>query len=115
MLATHVAYVSPPAAVPSPLLWGDEAVIRERFDERLWQVATTARTLTFRYPHTSAGTAELFRASYGPTVRAFEALDEDHRARLAADLSDHWARHQRPAAYATEVDAQYLEVIATRR
>ena len=104
----------PPAGVPSPLLWGDETTIRERFDSGLWEVTTTARTLTFRYPHTPAGTAELFRAAYGPTVRTFEAIDEDRRAALAAELTAHWATHHRPGAPMTEVDSEYLEVVATR-
>ena len=115
MLAKHVAAAPPPPGVPSPLLWGDEEAVRRLFDDSLWHVETTLRTLTFRYPHTPAGTAELFRAAYGPTVRTFEALDEDRRASLAAELTAHWAAHQRPAAAATEVDAEYLEVVATRR
>lgn len=115
MLAKHVARVPPPKGIPSPLLWGDSETIRGRFDARLWHVTTTVRTLTFRYPHTPAGTAELFRAAYGPTVRTFEALDEDHRASLAGELADHWTRHHRPSAPMTEVDAEYLEVVATRR
>jgi 2-polyprenyl-3-methyl-5-hydroxy-6-metoxy-1,4-benzoquinol methylase len=115
MLATHVAYVPPPAGLPSPLLWGDESVIRERFDERTWHVTTTVRTLTFRYPHTPAGTAELFRTAYGPTVRAMEALDTERREQLATHLADLWAQHQRPGARRTEVDAEYLEVVAIRR
>jgi SAM-dependent methyltransferase len=115
ILAMHVASVPPPKGVPSPLLWGDEDTIRERFDPSLWDVTTFRRTLTFRYPLSPAGTAELFRAAYGPTVRTFEALDEDRRASFAADLTAHWKRHQRPAAPATEVDSEYLEVVATRR
>ena len=115
MLAIHVAYVPPPTAVPSPLLWGDESVVRERLDERVWSVATMVRTLRFHYPYTPVGTAELFRTAYGPTVRAFEALDEERRELLAAELADHWARHQRSAGATTEVDSEYLEVVATRR
>ena len=67
--------------------------------------------LTFRYPHTPAGTAELFRVAYGPTVRAFAALDEDTRAAFATDLAEHWAWQQRGSDAATEVDAEYLEVV----
>lgn len=44
-----------------------------------------------------------------------ESLDAAHRAQLAADLTYHWERHQRLGASATEVDAEYLEVIAVRR
>ena len=114
MLAKHAAAAPPPAGVPSPLLWADEAVLRERFDERTWELTTTPRILTFRYPHTPAGTAELFRTAYGPTVRAFAVLDEDRRATFAADLAAHWSWHQR-GENATEVDSEYLEVIAVRR
>jgi SAM-dependent methyltransferase len=115
MLAMHAAVVPPPAGVPSPLLWGDEGFLRERFDDRTWRLTTTVRTLTFRYPHTPAGTAELFRGAYGPTVRVFEALDEDRRASFAADLATHWTRHQRGSGATTEVEAEYLEVVALRR
>lgn len=115
MLAMHAAVVPPPPGVPSPLLWADEDALRARFHDRAWRLATTVRTLTFRYPHTPAGTAELFRAAYGPTVRAFEALDMDGRAAFAAELTDHWTRHQRATGATTEVSAEYLEVVAVRR
>jgi ubiquinone/menaquinone biosynthesis C-methylase UbiE len=115
MLAMHAAVAPAPVEVPSPLLWSDETVLRERFDERTWRLTTATRTLTFRYPHTPAGTAELFRAAYGPTVRAFATLDEDGRASFAADLAEHWSWHQRGSGTFTEVDAEYLEVIAVRR
>ena len=114
MLAMHAAHVPPPAHIPSPLLWADERELRARFDSRTWLLATTTRTLTFRYPHTPAGTAELFRGAYGPTVRTFEALDPDGRAAFAAHLEAHWASHQRQDAAATEVEAEYLEVVAFR-
>lgn len=115
MLALHTALVPPPAGVPSPLLWGDEAVLHERFDARAWDLRVTPRTLVFRYPHTPAGTAELFRLAYGPTVRAFEALDEDGRARLSFELAAHWTRGQRNGGTATEVEAEYVEVVAVRK
>ena len=58
---------------------------------------------------------ELFRVAYGPTVRTFEALDEDGRASLAADLATLWTEHQRAGGRGTEVDAEYMEVVAVRR
>ena len=115
LLTMHGAFVPPPAEIPSPLLWADESVLRERFDEHTWRLTWTTRTLTFRYPHTPAGTAELFRAAYGPTVRAFAVLDEDGRASFAADLAEHWSWHQHGRGTSTEVDAEYLEVVAVRR
>jgi ubiquinone/menaquinone biosynthesis C-methylase UbiE len=115
MLAMHAARVPPPAGIPSPLLWGDEEWLRQRFDEREWRLTTALRTLTFRYPHSPAGTARLFRTAYGPTVRVFEALDEESRTSFAAELEAHWASHQRGSGTTTVVDSEYLEVIAVRR
>ena len=115
LLATHVAYVTPPAGSVSVLLWGDEGVVRERLDANEWDVTTTLRTLTFKYPYTPAATADLFRTSYGPTIRTIEALDRERGKQLAADLLYHWERNHRPGARGTEVDSQYLEVIAIRR
>jgi ubiquinone/menaquinone biosynthesis C-methylase UbiE len=115
LLSTHVKYVPPPSGVPSPILWGDDAVLQERFDASEWSVTTTLRTLTFRYPHTAVGVAELFRSAYGPTVRTFEALSEDKRAELAAELIQLWVANHRPAATGVEVDSTYTDVIAVRR
>jgi SAM-dependent methyltransferase len=116
MFALHTGLVPPPPGVPSPLLWADEATLRERFDPALWERLTlTPRTLTFRYPHTPAGTAELFRGSYGPTVRTFEALDEDRRATFSVALAEHWTQAQKVSGQVTVVDAEYLEVVAVRR
>jgi ubiquinone/menaquinone biosynthesis C-methylase UbiE len=115
MLALHARRVSPPAGVPSPLLWGNEMWIREMFDEDTWQLTTRARTLTFRYPYSPAGTAELFRTSYGPTVRVFEALDESARVSFADHLLAHWSSHQRGSGETTVVDSEYLEVVAVKR
>jgi 2-polyprenyl-3-methyl-5-hydroxy-6-metoxy-1,4-benzoquinol methylase len=117
MLAHHVAAVPPPPGIPSVLLWGDEEVVRERFDEGMWRVATTRRTLTFRYPQPPEATADLFKSFYRPTIRTMEALDESGRVKLTEVLVDHWVSHQREDVpdETTAVDAEYLEVVAVRR
>jgi propanediol dehydratase large subunit len=48
-------------------------------------------------------------------VRAFESLDEDRRAILAADTAAHRVRHRHTSGAGTEVEAEFLEVIAIRR
>jgi hypothetical protein len=107
--------VTPPAGSVSPLSWGDESVVRTRLREEDWHVSTRLRTLTFRYPYTPAGTADLFRTCYGPTIRTLEALDEQRAKLIVADLIYLWERNQRIGAPGTEVDSEYLEVIAIRR
>lgn len=115
LFGIHGTFAPPPAGIPSPILWGDEDVVRRRFPIDQWDVQMTRRTLTFRYPQTGAGIAELFRASYGPTVRAFESIDENQRARFAEALTRHWTSHARTVASGSEVDSSYLEVVAVRR
>ena len=115
LLRAHAAYVPAPPGVPSPLQWGQEAEVHRLFDARDWNVTTRTHTLTFNYPHTPAGTADLFRVAYGPTVRAMARLDAERRESLAGELTTLWERHQRPGAIVTEVDSEYLEVIAVRR
>ncbi len=115
MLAMHAAVVPPPAGVPSPLLWGDEATVRTLLDQRAWQVTTALRTLVFRHPYTPEETAAMFCAAYGPTVRTLEALDAYQRESFASALVEHWSRSQRGAGSTTEVHAEYLEVVAVGR
>ncbi|MGN6392345.1 MAG: class I SAM-dependent methyltransferase [Gemmatimonadales bacterium] len=115
LFAIRTAVAPAPLDLPNPLRWGDVSAIADWFDDDLWQVRWEVRPLRIRYPHTPAGVVELFRTAHGPTVRAFESLDEDRRAALAADLTAHWARHRDRATVGTEVEAEYLEVIATRR
>jgi SAM-dependent methyltransferase len=114
LLGTHVKYAPPPAGLPSPILWGDEPVIQERFDSSQWSVVTTRHTLTFRYPHSPRGVAELFRGSYGPTVRTFDAITEDTRAELAGELTALWTAHARVGPGGSEIDSTYLQIVATR-
>jgi hypothetical protein len=61
--------------MPAPVLWGDEATVRERFGAGLSQLRMTRVTYRFRYPFPPDGVVEFFREHYGPTTRAFAALD----------------------------------------
>lgn len=115
MLEMHYAALPPPASQSSPLIWGDEEAVRMLLGERRWTIRTTLRRLRFRFPHTPRGTAELFRAAYGPTVVTLAAIDEDRRATLHAELTEHWVKHDRGGGHHTEVESEYLELIATRR
>jgi 2-polyprenyl-3-methyl-5-hydroxy-6-metoxy-1,4-benzoquinol methylase len=115
MLALHVAYAPSPAGTPSTLLWGDDAVVRQRLGPRDWDVTTTKRVLTFRYPHSPAGTAALFASAYGPTVRVLESLEPARREQFMEELTALWAAAQRKEGRLTEVESEFLEVVAVRR
>jgi SAM-dependent methyltransferase len=113
--AMHDAVVGSPLDAPDPLGWGDAATVSEWFDETVWEVEAEERSISLRYPHTPAGTAELFRAAHGPTVHAFETLDVDERAEFALQVSSHWRRSHRSTARDTLQTTEYLEIVAIRR
>ena len=113
MLKAHTALVPPPAGVPSTLLWGDEATVRERLAGAR-KLTLVRRSLFFEFPVPPQGVVDIFREGYGPTVRTLEALDAHGRARLASDLLALWSQHNRATDGTTRVEAEYLEVIAER-
>ncbi len=108
--AAHV----PPPNVPSPLLWGDEDAVRERLRDGVGELHISRRTVAFRLPLTPGQTVDFFREWYGPTLRAFAALDADGQAALRRDLTSLWAEHNRATDGTTLVESEYLEVVATR-
>jgi hypothetical protein len=58
---------------------------------------------------------EYFRTYYGPTLRAFAALNTEAQEALRNDLEQLWSQHNRSQNGVTQVDSTYLEVIATRK
>ena len=106
-------HVTPPP-MPSPLLWGDVSTVRERLGIGFTDVRCTRRDLIMDFPMSPAQAVEFFRAWYGPTQRAFAALDEAGQADLRRDLEDLWTTHNRAADRKTVIVAKYLEVSATR-
>ena len=107
-------HVPPPAGIQSPLKWGDEESVRERLREGVADLHMTRRMCRFEYASPPAEFVEFFRRFYGPTQRAFEALDAAGQAALRADLERLWAEHNRAGDGATDVEGEYLEVVATR-
>jgi SAM-dependent methyltransferase len=107
-------HVPPPPGVPSPLKWGDEESVRERLREGVADLSLTRRMCIFNYPFSPAEVVEFFRAYYGPTQRAFAALDPEGQTALRSDLERLWAEHSQATGDATHVKAEYLEVLATR-
>ena len=107
-------HVPPPALMPAPVLWGNETVVRERLREGVADLRTTKHFYIFDYPFSPAAVVEFFREYYGPTNRAFAALPEDGQAALRRDLENLWTQHNLATDGTTRVEAEYLEVVATR-
>jgi hypothetical protein len=66
------------------------------------------------YPFPPAEVVEFYRVYYGPTNRAFAALDAAAQGELRRDLEQLWESNNRASDGTTRVEAEYLEVRATR-
>jgi SAM-dependent methyltransferase len=114
MLKVTVRYVPPPPGVPSPLLWGNPGVVEERLGAGLTDLRFERRNIVFEYPFGPEETVELFRTWYGPTVRAFAALDEAKQRGLFAELVRLWTEHNTAGPNATRVESEFLAVVGIR-
>lgn len=114
MFKTIGKHVPPPPIMPSPVLWGDEATVSERLGDQTADLRMTRNMYPFKYPFPPAEAVEFFRTYYGPTNRAFAALDPVKQAALRDDLEQLWSENNQASDGGTEVDAEYLEVLATR-
>jgi SAM-dependent methyltransferase len=113
MFKTIASYIAP-AGMPSPLLWGSEDKVRERFGKGVAVLRMTRRNYVFDYPFAPEEVVEFFARYYGPTNRAFARLDGEAQARLQQDLVALWAGANEAGDGATVVKAEYLEVVAER-
>jgi SAM-dependent methyltransferase len=114
MFKAHGRHVPPPAGMPPPVLWGDEATVRERLRESVADLRLTRKMYPFRYPFPPSEVVEFFRTYYGPTNRAFAALDPDGQAALRSDLEQLWSEHNQASDGGTALMGEYLEVAAIR-
>lgn len=104
----------PPPPMPSPLLWGDEETVRERFGDEVSDLQMEKRMYPFNYPFPPADVVEHFRVYYGPMNRAFASLDDAAQALLRQDLEELWTKYNQTTDAATRYDGEYLEVSAVR-
>jgi ubiquinone/menaquinone biosynthesis C-methylase UbiE len=114
LFRTMAAHVPPPAGLQSPMLWGTEAHLRELFGEKIASLEVTERTFTFRFP-SAEHFVTFFRLWYGPTAKAFAALDGAARNALEDDLIELVRRYDRLGTDATAIPATYTEAVAVTR
>ncbi len=104
--------VPPPAGIPSPMQWGVEAKLQELFAGA--DVQVTTKQFTFRY-RSAQDMFETFRDFYGPTVKAWAALDDEGKVAFEEQLVAHMDAGNRRTDGALAVDSDYVEVIVTKR
>ena len=116
MFKLTASFVPPPPNMPSPVLWGDEATVRERLKEGISDLRLNSRLITFNFAFSPQEVVEFFRTYYGPTQKAFAALDgdKDKQTALRRDLENLWEEHNQATDGKTAVESEYLEVVAKR-
>jgi SAM-dependent methyltransferase len=115
MFAVFSRHLPPQVGLPSPLLWGDEPTVRNRLGMGISELQLTRCMAHMRFPFDSEATVNFFRRYYGPTLKAFKALDAGAQAALMSDLVELQARHNiSPTSDQTDTPAEYLEVHARR-
>ena len=108
------SYVPPPAGLQSPALWGAEPHIVELFGPQAIDIRCERRIFNFRY-RSAAHWIEIFRNFYGPTHKAFAALDESAQSRLHTDLVALLERLNIAGPCSLVVPGEYLEVVITKK
>ena len=104
-------HVPPPAGLKPPALWGTEERLKELFPGHA--IKATKQIFNFRYK-SPAHWIEVFKAYYGPTNRAFLALDAAGQAALEADLLTLLNQLNRGGARTLIVPSEYLEIVITK-
>jgi SAM-dependent methyltransferase len=109
-----ISHFSGPTKMPSPLLWGDEARVEERFGPEVIDLRLLRRKHLFQYPFPPTDVVDFFCLYYGPVNRVFAALDNSGRNAIRRELEFLWSAHNLARGGFTVVEAECLEVIATR-
>ncbi|MEY2426272.1 MAG: hypothetical protein QOI61_1844 [Actinomycetota bacterium] len=113
MFRTIGKYVPPPAGIRSPMEWGTEARLTELFGDAVSSLSVVEKDFIFRY-RSAQDFVTSFKAFYGPMFKAFEALDDDGRDNLAADLAALADEHNTASNGTLRIPSTYVEVVATR-
>ncbi|HJT22298.1 MAG TPA: class I SAM-dependent methyltransferase [Nitrospira sp.] len=111
VIGTHVP---PSPLMVSPLKWGEEHTVRERFRNGSAGIDCVKRTYTMRYPFPPSEVVEFFVTYYGPTNRACAALDEKAGLAFRRDLEELWKRNNLAKDGSTHVEAEFLHVSMVR-
>jgi SAM-dependent methyltransferase len=109
-------HVPPPPGVAPPILWGDDATVRQRLEPIFSNIQTELIPIDFDLPTSPAGAVDFFRKFFGPTQVAFNRLDPAGQAAFAAELESMWSTNNvapDPANH-TVIHNQYLQVTAIR-
>lgn len=109
-IARHAPHATSGA---SPFAWGTQQRLEELFGV-YGSVWATSKHVALR-ARTPMDWVDKLRASYAPVLRTFAQLDTAQQKSLRGDLLELVGRFNRARDATMVVDAEYLEVVVTRR
>ncbi len=116
MFKTIGKHLPPPSDVPSPLLWGNEEVVKTRFGNSVSHIILTKKIYPlWHYPFSVPEVIQFFFENYGPTNRAAQALDGEKRSALRKDLEKVFSEYNIARDGTTTLYGEYLEVDAVKK
>ncbi|NCI50978.1 class I SAM-dependent methyltransferase [Sediminibacterium roseum] len=108
----------PPEGFISPMLWGVEHNIIERFEQAgigRENIVMQKDTFTFNAPYAASEFVRIFKTYYGPTMNAFEAAEKEGKAdELGRELEDLFAAQNKAVDGTTSIPATFLLVTVTK-
>ncbi|MGN6420680.1 MAG: class I SAM-dependent methyltransferase [Pseudobacter sp.] len=110
----------PPEGFVSPMLWGVEEQVIERFAAAgvaKENISFSKETFNFEYSTPPAELVAKFRQYYGPTMNAFEAAEKNGKAEeLHRELEDLFIKQNKSGNNETSfIPATFLKVTVTKR
>lgn len=106
-------YAPPPAGVRSPLEWGTEPRLAELFGSNVRTLDVQRRHFVFRY-RSAEDWLDTFRTYYGPTSKAFAALDSAGQAAFEDELLTLANEHNSGGTGTLRIASEYVEVVAVK-
>ena len=104
--------VPPPQGQKPPSLWGSEDHLRQLFGDPV-TLEVKPQHFVFRY-RSPAHWIEVFSTTFGPVMKALEALDDPGRERLRLELHRVIGEFSKATDGTMVVPSEYLEVVATK-
>ena len=103
-----------PEGVPPASQWGEEEVVRERFEGLVASVSVERRSLPWRFDSLAA-MFEFFQTTAPRQAQLARSLSDERRQELMAEIADLVQRHNRVDDGSVAIDAEYALVVARRR
>jgi ubiquinone/menaquinone biosynthesis C-methylase UbiE len=110
-----LARYSPPGRpVDLPMSWGDEAVLKQRLGAHGKDFRIKREVVRFR-AGSAADYVEFMKKYFGPAIAAFEYSTAERQRALEREMTDLVVEYNRSPNGTVLSEAEYLDVVATRK